>query len=499
MKNFIDIFTGLQRAHGCTYVEKKNADGTKIKGKSFVKREPVTTKLWEDHLNGIEPSLGIIPIDENNQCRWGCIDVDKYNLDHKKLINLINNYQLPLTMCRSKSGGAHIFLFTTVPIEAKLMRDKLTSISAFLGFGNAEVFPKQVELKSEDDTGNFLNLPYFNCKKTTRYAFNFKGEAITISQFFLAIKRLTPDELDKIELKRPASEFDDGPPCIESLTQNKLDDGRDRVIYQFIQYAKRKWPEEWQKHINAFNYKYFNPPLDDRVVQDKIKYHEKKELGFKCNEEPMCNHCDKKLCLTRPFGIKGQSLFPDLNDLQKINLDEPYYYVNVDGERVKLKDTSYLQEQRLFQRAVMEQVNKVPPNLRKKDFNDMVKLLFAGIEIIEPPKGSSKVEQLLDHLEEYCTDRTAAGATKEDMILGNVWTHEGKHHFIFREFFNKYLLKRRWAEKYDETQMLLRDKCGCSIKREVIGKKNKTIMTIDEFEKPENVYRPKEFKTKEVF
>ena len=499
MKNFIDLFNGLQRAHGCTYVEKKNADGTKIKGKSFVKREPVTTKLWEDHINGIEPSLGIIPIDENNQCRWGCIDVDKYNLDHKKLINLINNYQLPLTMCRSKSGGAHIFLFTTVPIEAKLMRDKLTSISAFLGFGNAEVFPKQVELKSEDDTGNFLNLPYFNCKKTTRYAFNFKGEAITISQFFLAIKRLTPDELDKIELKRPASEFDDGPPCIESLTQNKLDDGRDRVIYQYIQYAKRKWPEEWQKHINAFNYKYFNPPLDDRVIQDKIKYHEKKELGFKCNEEPMCNHCDKKLCLTRKFGIKGQSLFPDLNDLQKINLDEPYYYVNVDGERVKLKDTSYLQEQRLFQRAVMEQVNKVPPTLKKKEFNDMVKLLFAGIEIIEPPKGSSKVEQLLDHLEEYCTDRTATGATKEDMTFGLVWTHENKHHFIFREFFNKYLMKRRWTEKYDETQMLLRDKCGIQIKRETIGKKSKSIMVIEEFERQDNVYRPKQFKPKDAF
>ena len=45
MKNFIDLFTGLQRAHGCTYVEKKNADGTKIKGKSFVKREPVTENI----------------------------------------------------------------------------------------------------------------------------------------------------------------------------------------------------------------------------------------------------------------------------------------------------------------------------------------------------------------------------------------------------------------------------------------------------------------------
>ena len=466
MKNFIDLFSGLKRAHGCTYVEKKSADGTKVRGKSFVKREPVTDKLWQDHINGIEPSLGIIPIDENNQCRWGCIDVDKYNLNHKKLINLINNHQLPLTLCRSKSGGAHIFLFTTAPVEAKLLRDKLTAISAFLGFGNAEVFPKQVELKSEDDTGNFLNLPYFNSTNTTRYAFNFKGEAITISQFFLAIKRLTPEELEKLELKRPPSDFSDGPPCIESLTQNKLDDGRDRILYQYIQYAKRKWPEEWAKHINAFNYKYFDPPLEDRIIQEKIKYNSTRELGFKCNEEPMCNHCDKKLCVTRKFGIK---------------------------------DTSYLQEQRLFQRAVMEQANKVPPTLKKKEFTDMVKLLFSAIEIIEPPKGSSKVEQLLDHLEEYCTDRTAAGATKEDMLFGLVWTHENVHHFIFREFFNKYLLKRRWIEKYDETQMLLRDKCGVQIKREVIGKKNKTIMTIEEFDKEENVYRPKQFKPKEVF
>ena len=376
MKNFIDLFSGLQRAHGCTYVEKKNADGTKIKGKSFVKREPVTEKHWQDHLNGIEPSLGIIPIDENNKCRWGCIDVDKYNLDHKKIINLINNYQLPLTMCRSKSGGAHIFLFTTVPVDASLMRDKLCSISAFLGFGNAEVFPKQVELKSEDDTGNFLNLPYFNSKNTTRYAFNFKGEAITISQFFLAIKRLTPEELEKLELKRPDSEFKDGPPCIESLTQNKLNDGRDRVIYQYIQYAKRKWPEEWQKHINAFNYKYFDPPLEDRVIQDKIKYHEKKELGFKCNEEPMCNHCDKKLCLTRPFGIKGQSLFPDLNDLQKINLDEPYVEIKTLNQKNSFiigKAKTFDEEKKVADKAPIEgiEIINISQNSNKSKKNSI--------------------------------------------------------------------------------------------------------------------------------
>jgi hypothetical protein len=53
---FISIFTGLERAHGCTYVEKKDIDGTKIKGQSFIKREPVTLILWENQLKGIEPS-----------------------------------------------------------------------------------------------------------------------------------------------------------------------------------------------------------------------------------------------------------------------------------------------------------------------------------------------------------------------------------------------------------------------------------------------------------
>ena len=90
MERFRQIFTGLMRAHGCTYVDKKGADGLKVKGKSFVKREPVTDELWQNHLNGIEPSLGIIPINEDNKCRWGCIDVDKYTLDHKEIIKKIN-------------------------------------------------------------------------------------------------------------------------------------------------------------------------------------------------------------------------------------------------------------------------------------------------------------------------------------------------------------------------------------------------------------------------
>ena len=57
-------------------------------------------------------------------------------------------------------------------------------IKAILGYGGSEVFPKQTELKSKDDTGNFLNLPYFNYKNSTRYAFDKNGEAATLDDFF---------------------------------------------------------------------------------------------------------------------------------------------------------------------------------------------------------------------------------------------------------------------------------------------------------------------------
>jgi hypothetical protein len=156
IEKFKNIFEGLDRAHGVTIVGESNGNGTKVKGKSFVKREPVTNELWQKHLDGVD-SLGVIPINDDNKCKWGCIDIDSYaGFDHQKLINKIKQFKLPLIVCRSKSGGAHVFLFTKDYVSASLMQDKLNEIRSVLGYGGSEVFPKQRELKSKDDTGNFL-------------------------------------------------------------------------------------------------------------------------------------------------------------------------------------------------------------------------------------------------------------------------------------------------------------------------------------------------------
>ena len=129
--------------------------------------------MWKDHIEGKDangkllPALGVIPINEEQQCKWGCIDVDVYNVDHKQLLmRNIKGLSFPLVTFRSKSGGAHLFLFAERFIPASLMQ-KIKTMATALGYEGSEVFPKQTELLAErGDVGNFLNLPYHaGCKR----------------------------------------------------------------------------------------------------------------------------------------------------------------------------------------------------------------------------------------------------------------------------------------------------------------------------------------------
>jgi hypothetical protein len=107
---FKAIFSGLDIAYGTYKIESSRGDG-KQAGKAVVVRKPPTDDLWVKHLEGVEPSLGIIPIRSDNTCIWGCIDIDQYPLDHAGLIKKVRHLELPMIVCRSKSGGAHVFLF----------------------------------------------------------------------------------------------------------------------------------------------------------------------------------------------------------------------------------------------------------------------------------------------------------------------------------------------------------------------------------------------------
>ncbi len=495
---FIEIFTGLKRAHGCTYINTIPKEGVKLKTKSFVKREQVTSDHYRNHLHGVEPSLGIIPITEEDMCKWGCIDIDSYaGFDHQKLINKIKTLKLPLVVCRSKSGGAHVFLFSEDFVEAKTMRDKLNQIRAVLGFGSAEVFPKQIELKSEEDTGNFLNLPYFQGDKTTRYAFTEEGKAATLEQFYGLVDAYATN-VSSIRVERPQSDFSDGPPCIETLAAEKITEGgRNAALFHFAVFAKKKW-KNWKEKVSWFHENYMIGELDQSEIDIIKKQHEKKDWGYKCKDEPLCSHCDKTLCRTRKFGIGNAPTFPELSDLQEIQLEHPYYYLNVDGKRLKLDSAKHLRQQSLFEEACIAGVGMLPPTLKTKDWKSLINGLLAGREVIEAPEGMKTEDQLLEHLEDYCSDRRQT-KRKEDIERGNVWSDEQHHYFKFRHFFHDHLQRRRWAHDYQKTSAWMKEWFDAKIKVLDAGGKSMKVMYVKKFDIKKTEFKSPTYKEKDVF
>jgi len=95
VEKFKSIFEGLDVAYGQHRSNGERADG-KQEGKSFIVKELVDDDLWQNHLDGKGPSLGIIPIMTDNTARWGCIDIDVYPIDYQKLISDIRKLHLPL-------------------------------------------------------------------------------------------------------------------------------------------------------------------------------------------------------------------------------------------------------------------------------------------------------------------------------------------------------------------------------------------------------------------
>ena len=68
-EKFKKIFEGLTIAYG-QYQKGEKDDNGKQKGKAFIVRKQVSKELFENHLKGDGPALGIIPITETNDCRW---------------------------------------------------------------------------------------------------------------------------------------------------------------------------------------------------------------------------------------------------------------------------------------------------------------------------------------------------------------------------------------------------------------------------------------------
>jgi hypothetical protein len=456
-EKFKNIFEGLDRAYGQYKSGDPKING-KLGGQAFIRKERVQDSLWRDHLEGKEPALGIIPITDDSTCKWGCIDVDTYPLDHKKIIKNIQKLNLPLIICRSKSGGAHLFLFTKEGIKASLMRHTLMEWAGELGYANCEIFPKQDEIRADrGDTGNFLNLPYHNSDNTNRYAFNADGSAATLDEFISlhVEKSISKDNLLSFKIKKENkdSEFSDGPPCLETLVEKGIEEGgRDNVLYQFAVYAKKKYPEGWQDKIPAFNQKHIKNSLGHQQVDKTIKQHEKQDYQYKCKDQPMCQYCVSDKCSQRPFGIGGEG-DSKISDLTKIQSEgESIYFLNVDGKRITLT-TQELHNETKFHESCIEQANKWPTPKGKKNWRLHVIELLATCTTQYVDPSMTKRGRFKAHLEDFILEQGDADEIG-DVKMNKAYTDEKEGRTYFRLNSLEGFLRRRNFHNFSKTQMI---------------------------------------------
>ena len=441
-----EIFHGSSRAHGSFMVENSSL-GQKTQGKAkTIKTIGASVKHWQQHLEGKE-GLGIIPIDEENSVKWGAIDIDVYSLNLEKLVSKIEEFKLPLVVCRSKSGGAHVFCFLQEKAPAADMQDKLREISAGLGYGGVEIFPKQREVLVErGDIGSWLNMPYFEGDESLRYGFNPEGKALSLENFikFIEKRAITHEEL--IELEVPIlDDIKDGPPCLQVLLKQGFPKGtRNNGLFNVGVYLKKSDPENWQTEIEEYNRKYVHPPLPAQEVLTLIGTLKKKEYNYKCSDEPIKSYCNVAKCRGCKFGVGGGNATPTFSSLAKLDTKPPLWFLSINDKRLEL-NTEQLQNQLKFQRACMEVLNMMPPKIQDRAWQALIQsLMDSGMEIIEVSDDVTIEGQFMELLESFCTDMAQAN-TRDEILLGKPYTEEGKTYFRIKDL-KDYLGKHRFTD-----------------------------------------------------
>ena len=179
------LLRGAEDAHGTYTVPRTVSGGSKveIKGTAQTLREPPTTAMWESHLRG-DRGMGVIPIRADGTCWWGALDIDDYSVVHVDLLARLRDLRAPVAVCRTKSGGARVFLFLSETVAATELRQVLRALAAAIGYGECEIFPKQDSvLRDKGQLGNWIAAPYHGGDRTDQFCVREDGRGMSVSAF----------------------------------------------------------------------------------------------------------------------------------------------------------------------------------------------------------------------------------------------------------------------------------------------------------------------------
>jgi len=481
---FYSIFTG----HNDFYVKhvppfRADAEG-KVKGrytgfafekdandhKTFLK---LTKEKYIEHLRGGD-GLAVSPITNytddkgkvhKNVCFFSAIDVD-VKLNFVWIIERLERYGFKFAAFVSKSHGLHIVFFYATPEKASEVVDTMDRIITIFGMqkmflgkkgeGKVEIFPKQKVLKSDDDKGNALMLPYYNAAKDKQQRLLTKnGKLLKLSSAIDYIESMFTSvaEINETIKKLP---YSDAPYCVQALLLNGSlgeSSGRNNFMFTVAVYLKKKFGTEFKDELVEAN-KLLGVPLSDKDVDGIFRSVSEKEYGMKCKEPPCSTYCDKKLCKQREFtcGKKGKNNYFTGADswgmISRVLAEMPYYLweVRIDAEdeykTIRLDSEADILNQYAVKKACLQKLNWAPVTVKEDVWIDIINGAMKGIEDrqieIEKETDTTELSLLHNRLLRYLTHRQVQNTQAYMIPLGQVYK-EGNTYYFSHEGFQKYL------------------------------------------------------------
>lgn len=287
-----------------------------------IKSKELTPNDIVRHLKG-NTTLGIYQLDEENNVKWMCFDVDVQQ-DYKDDVARVQSYVLqlgvflrdvlgPNTFLVEKSGskGYHIWVFFAEPVQARLAHSfgKWVDRNCPPPDGvNLELFPKQVSINKR--FGNLVKLPLGVHVKTGSRCF-FMDHNFDVHQDqwgkLAGVKTLTNDELcgiiqayeiPEVQTIRIESGGDGsvrgGLPCMTRAMREGASKGnRDIVMFRTAVYCKsRGLPIDMTTAAMTEMNERNDPPMMTETLETKINSaYESDYSVFPCREGQIDSYC----------------------------------------------------------------------------------------------------------------------------------------------------------------------------------------------------------------
>lgn len=495
VKRFAVLFSGYDRAYG-NFEAQPAVAGEKAKGRAWTTTGSLPESRWRSHLEGVGPGLGIIMLKDNDTCRFGALDVDEYNVDHAYLYRKLQYYKVPLVLCRTKSGGAHLYLFLKEDCPAVLLRERLDEWCQVLGLSaKTERFPKQISRFSPTDIGNWINIPYQNAERTMRFGI-VAEKALTLKEFLDYVEaNLVSLETLRKTFEFPKQAFEnpnavdarymgsewvlDGPPCLATLFKmGGFKEGeRNKGMAAVAVYIRKRFgqinekgvvtnEEELVQHIAAYNTKFSNLPSKDTV--DILHNMCRKSYSYQCNEEPIKSVCNRRVCLSQQFGVGesgSQSIREAVLDVVRYDYgsDSPLWSFEINGKRIMLDNDSFYSRDAV-NRACMAQANHVPMLMNASRFLKMVQEAVAKSSSVPMPESATPIGQLGNKIEMFL-EQSVPALTKDEIASGKILHgDDGRVYFRGSDLFD-YLKSRNVRYKSEQMVWQLLRKNGATVEK----------------------------------